>query len=335
MRGTRFEFWFATTAIVLIAAGSSLPVQSATLTEDEISAAVPMPEPANLPPPTAADIARPHVSPTPAAPARAAAPTVAAPEIATPPVTAPAVAPAEAPVLTIDQRVAEKLRDLFGGRSDRIIDRKTKAAIEAYYAARSYAPIWVDNGAESARGKAAAAHLARVDADGLDPSDYPVPSFMNADAGALAEAELKFTATVLTYARHAQIGRVHYSRVSSDIFYDLVAPEPGAVLAKLADAKNVAEALDGYNPPHAGYRALKAKLAELRGHAGGARHTRISFGPNLKPGMEDPRVPLLRDRLGVAGVANDTTYDKVLAEAVKKFQRQRDLPPTGVLNNAT
>src|SRR5262252_5945348 len=293
MRGTRFEFWFATTAIVLIAAGSSLPVQSAPLTEAEISAAVPMPEPANLPPPTAADIARPHVSPTPAAPARAAAPTavpnstqpaaaptVAAPEIATPPVTAPAVAPAEAPVLTIDQRVAEKLRDLFGGRSDRIIDRKTKAAIEAYYAARSYAPIWVDNGAESARGKAAAAHLARVDADGLDPSDYPVPSFMNADAGALAEAELKFTATVLTYARHAQIGRVHYSRVSSDIFYDLVAPEPGAVLAKLAD---------------------------VRGHAGGARHTRISFGPNLKPGMEDPRVPLLRDRLGVAGTATDTT----------------------------
>src|SRR5215470_8285756 len=348
MRGTRFEFWFATTAIVLIAAGSSLPVQSAPLTEAEISAAVPMPEPANLPPPTAADIARPHVSPTPAAPARAAAPTavpnstqpaaaptVAAPEIATPPVTAPAVAPAEAPVLTIDQRVAEKLRDLFGGRSDRIIDRKTKAAVEAYYAARSYAPIWVDNGAESARGKAAAAHLARVDADGLDPSDYPVPSFMNADAGALAEAELKFTATVLTYARHAQIGRVHYSRVSSDIFYDLVAPEPGAVLTNLAEAKNIAEALDSYNPPHPGYKALKAKLAEMRGYSGDARHSRISFGQTLKPGMEDPRVPLLRNRLGIAGAATDTTYDKVLAEAVRKFQRQRELPPTGVLNNAT
>jgi murein L,D-transpeptidase YcbB/YkuD len=351
MRGTRFEFWFATTAIVLIAAGSSLPVQSAPLTEAEISAAVPMPEPANLPPPTAADIARPRaaVSPTPAAPARAAAPTavpnstqpaaaptVVAPEIATPPVTAPAaVAPAEAPVLTIDQRVAEKLRDLFGGRSDRIIDRRTKAAVEAFYAARSYAPIWVDNGAEGARGKAAAAYLARVDADGLDPSDYPVPSFMNADAGALAEAELKFTATVLTYARHAQIGRVHYSRVSSDIFYDLVAPEPGAVLTNLAEAKNIAEALDSYNPPHPGYKALKAKLAEMRGYSGDARHSRISFGQTLKPGMEDPRVPLLRNRLGIAGAATDTAYDKVLAEAVRKFQRQRELPPTGVLNNAT
>src|SRR5262249_2816541 len=152
--------------------------------------------------------------------------------------------PTETPALTIDQRVAEKLRDMLGGRTDRFIDRKNKAAVEAFYAARSYAPIWVENGARSERGKAAAIYLSGVDADGLDPSDYQIPSFANTDAGALAEAELKFTATILTYARNAQIGRVHYSRVSADVFYDLVAPEPGAVLTKLADAKDIAAALD-------------------------------------------------------------------------------------------
>src|SRR5882672_7758571 len=355
MGGMRFELWLATTAIALVAAGVSLPVQSAPLTEDEISAAVPMPEPANLPPPTVSDIAprpstdQPAATPGQAAspaPARdstqpAAAPTVATPQTA-PPETAPpavatppAVAPAEAPVLTIDQRVGEKLREMFGGRSDRIIDRKAKAPVEAFYAARNHAPIWVDNGAANARGKAAATYLAGVSADGLDPNDYPVPSFANADAGALAESELKFTATVLTYARHAQIGRVHYSRVSADIVYDLVAPEPGAVLAKLADAKDTAAALDSFNPPHAGYKALKAKLAEARGRTGEPGRVRISSGKTLKPGMEDPRVPLLRQRLGVAGDSANTTYDKALSEAVKTFQGQRDLASTGVLNNAT
>jgi murein L,D-transpeptidase YcbB/YkuD len=350
MRRTRFEFWLATTAIALVAAGLSLPVQSAPLTEDEISAAVPMPEPAGLPPPTISDIApRPSAeSSTVATPAQAtsplaapdstrpaAAPTIATPEITTPAVATPAaVAPAETPVLTIDQRVAEKLRDMFGGKIDRIIDRKSKAPVEAFYAARNYAPIWVENGAENARGKATATYFAGVSADGLDPSDYPVPSFANEDAGALAEAELKLTATVLTYARHAQIGRVHYSRVSADISYDLAAPEPGAVLTKLADAKNIAEALDGFNPPHAGYKALKAKLAEARGRTGEPGRIRISLGKTLKPGMEDSRVPLLRDRLGIAGDTN-TTYDKVLGDAVKAFQRQHDLAPTGILNNAT
>ena len=357
----RFELWLATTAIAVVAAGLSPPVQSAPLTEDEISAAVPMPEPANLPPPTISDIARPPSIDTPAAPARAAAPAstqpaaatpesatraVSTPPVAAPPATAPelatpavatppAAAPAEAPALTIDQRIAEKLHDMFGGRIDRFLDRKAKAPVESFYAARNYAPIWIENGAENARGKAAAAYLGGVSADGLDPGDYPIPSFANADPGALAEAELKLTATVLTYARHAQIGRVHYSRVSADIYYDLAAPEPGAVLTKLADAKDIAAALDGFNPPHAGYKALKAKLAEARRRSGDPGRARISLGKALKPGMEDPRVPLLRERLGVAGDKADTAYDKAVGEAVKTFQRDHDLAPTGTLSNAT
>jgi murein L,D-transpeptidase YcbB/YkuD len=350
MRGIRFELWLATTAIALVAAGLSLPVQSAPLTEDEISAAVPMPEPANLPPPTVSDVVpRPSTNQPAATPAQAAAPapprdstqpaaapTVATPETATPAVAAPpAAAPAEAPVLTTDQRVGEKLREMFSGRVDRIIDRKAKAPVEAFYAARNYAPIWVENGAANARSKAAATYLAGVSADGLDPGDYPVPSFANADVGALAESELKLTATVLTYARHAQIGRVHYSRVSADIVYDLVAPEPGAVLAKLADARDTAATLDSFNPPHAGYKALKAKLAEVRGRTGEPGRIRISSGKTLKPGMDDPRVPRLRERFGIAGDSADTTYDKVLSEAVKTFQRQHDQAPTGVLGNAT
>jgi murein L,D-transpeptidase YcbB/YkuD len=354
MRRTRFQLWLATSALVAVAAGLSLPVQSAPLTEDEFSAAVPIPAPANLPPPGLSDvipqpsaeapaapaatrgIATPAESPA-AAPVQSAAP-AAAPDTAQPAVAAPATpaaappAAAEAPVLTLDQRVAEKIHEMLGGRIERILG-KNKAAVEAFYTARNFAPIWVDNGAESARAKATTTYLAGVGADGLDPGDYPVLSFANADAGVLAEAEMKFTATVLTYARHAQIGRVHYSRVSSDIYYDLVPPEPGAVLGKLADAADVAAALDSFNPPHAGYKALKEKLAEVRSRTGEPGHARISSGKTLKPGMEDPRVPTLRERLGVAG--DGAVYDKTLSDAVKAFQRQHDLGATGFLTPST
>ena len=37
--------------------------------------------------------------------------------------------------------------------------------------------------------------------------------------------------------------------------------------------------------------------------------------------MNDPRVPALRERLGVDGRATSTTYDKALADAVSKFQK--------------
>ena len=93
------------------------------------------------------------------------------------------------------------------------------------------------------------------------------------------------------------------------------------------------QTLDSYNPPQPAYKALKAKLAELRG--GGSGTQRIAAGATLKVGTEDPRVPALRSRLGVTGDGGDETYDKTLAEAVKKFQHQRGLPQTGILNNAT
>ena len=70
-----------------------------------------------------------------------------------------------------DTAVADKLRDqLAAGKFDRILGgKKDRAAVEAFYASRDFAPLWIADGAMSERAKAAAAYLAGVDADGLDP----------------------------------------------------------------------------------------------------------------------------------------------------------------------
>jgi murein L,D-transpeptidase YcbB/YkuD len=378
MNANRFSLLLATTAIVMVLGGPGHNAFAGPTTDADISAAVPMPESANLAPPTVEDIATVTEAPTgasspiPSFPADRVAP--AAPEIAAPAVVAPsrptatltppapvqvmpveaapAAAPAAAPVpaaapapeatpvpaaeappaapLTVDQRIAQKIQELIGTKGDRILDRKYKAAVEAYYQAHSYAPVWIDDGVENKRAKAATAYLGGVDADGLDPADYIVPSFAG-DEAALAEAELKMTAAVLAYARHASTGRIHYSRVSPDILYNLVTPEPADVLGKLVEAKNVGQALDSFEPPHAAYKALKAKLAEARG---GGASGRISSGQALKVGMDDTRVPVLRARFGLPEASN-TTYDKALADAVKDYQKQRNLKQTGVFDNAT
>jgi L,D-transpeptidase YcbB len=257
-------------------------------------------------------------------------------ETATPAAPAAAAAPALA---TIDQQVADKLREILPAKSDRLIEHKSKAAVEAFYAARNFAPLWIDHGKADDRAKAVADFLAHVDADGLDPADYPLPEIKpDADATALAEAELKYTQTALTYARHAQIGRVHFSRVSPDISYNLVPPEPADVLGGLMDAKDVASALERFEPQHAGFKALKAKLADIRAAKNAPSGPRIGLGPVLKlnkVAMKDPRVPLLRERLGVTGDNADTSYDKAVAEAVRKFQENHHLAPTGQLTTAT
>lgn len=302
-------------------------------------AAIPMQAPAEVVI-TPADIAK--------APSSKNAPRTAVPEIESIPLAIPqdatksqdaapaATAPAQpAPELVLDP-LGERLRDgLSATASNKLFDAKTRASLDGFYLARKYAPVWTVNGAMNAQAKAVIAQLKHADADGLDPSDYPMPALeANAGPDALADFELKLTDAVVTYARHAAVGRVHWSRVSRDIFYDIPAPEAADILGNLASASDARAALDGYNPQHEYYKALKAKLAEIRGDKDGAK-TRIGHGPALKVGMQDPRVPDLRARLGVAGDDGNMTYDNELADAVKKFQKQKGLAANGNFTSAT
>jgi murein L,D-transpeptidase YcbB/YkuD len=287
------------------------------------------------PPASAPPTSAPAVSPAAvtSAPAPAATPAVATPAVATPAAAAP-VDPLAA-LDPADRPIAEKIRDLLSAKTDKIFASKHEhAAVDTFYQNRNLAPLWLEGGVLNARAKAAIARMRAADTDGLDVSDYKIPDFTG-NPEALAEAELKLTETVLTYARHVQAGRFSYASVSKNIELPQQPPEPADVLTKVADAKDAAKALDEFSPPQKGYQTLKAKLAELRAKAGGANE--IADGPDLKlikPVMDDPRVPQLRERLGVPKDAN-LHFDAALSEALKRFQRNNDLKVTGNLDTAT
>jgi murein L,D-transpeptidase YcbB/YkuD len=300
------------------------------------------PEPEALKPQPKIATPEPAVTPT----ITAVAPATATPDTASTTPDAPKYTTAAAGP---DAAVTEKIRDqLAAGKFDRILGgKKERGTVEQFYASRDFAPLWVTDGALNERGKAAIAYLAHVDADGLEPSDYPTPDVKaGLDADALAEAEIKFTDTILTYARHAMSGRVHYSRVSADIIYELAKPDPANVLTRVAKASNLAEALDSFEPPQPQYKALKEKLAELRKGGDDVAKPIIPSGPVLKYGkekkgkevhevvMSDPRVPALREWFSIAA-QDDTNYDKALSDAIAKFQKEHGLSPNGQLTQAT
>lgn len=372
-----------------------------------IEAAIPRPEPANVPPPTAADIkldttatlqdsaresAKEPVKAE-AAPAPdkietkpsdvATTPATEAPKSETaktePPATepaktepakadtaaAPATTPAEPPkdvakeqpaaepvkaasnVPAADQPVADKLKDIVAAKTSRYFDRKNeRAAIEKFYGARDFAPVWTQSGSLTAAAKGVIARLKDAASDGLNPADYPVPDFAAATTpDALADAELKLTASMFDYARQAQSGRMHWSQVSADILYPEHPVDPSEVLAKVTTAADASAALDSYNPPQKLYKELKAKLAQLRGLTDGPV-IEIAEGPALKytPArgkkqaeivVEDPRVPQLRAKLGITENAGDARYDATVAEAVRKFQDGAEMKGTGILDDRT
>src|SRR5713226_9477038 len=331
-----------------------------------IDAAIPRPEPANVPPPTINDFKPEATAPLPdaakttekAAETKPAdivtAPALdtgkndaskndsATPAPASPPdaaTAAPAAEPAKEPV-------NDRLREMLAAKSLRFFDRKAeRTAVEKFYNAREFAPLWTQGGAVTESGNGVIARLKDAASDGLNASDYPVPEFAGATTpDQLADAELKLTASMLDYARQAQSGRMHWSQVSADIKYPDHPIDPSEVLANVTAVKDASAALESYNPPQKLYRELKAKLAELRGQGDGPV-IQIAEGPALvfKPATrkqavvtpEDPRVPQLRAKLGIAENADDARYDAKVAEAVRKFQEGAELKVTGVLDDRT
>ena len=94
------------------------------------------------------------------------------------------------------------------------------------------------------------------------------------------------TVAALTYARHAATGRVSFTRISDDIYYDLGFPQPADILAKLSATTDTKDLLASYLPQHHLCKALKAKYAEARAKSGDTGPARIPSGPTLKLGKQ-------------------------------------------------
>ncbi|WP_267423927.1 L,D-transpeptidase family protein [Methylobacterium sp. GC_Met_2] len=320
-------------SLMALAALLTGTVASAALAADtaalDTSVAAPVAvSPSPTPPPDAAPAALPDYKPE--APAAEPAPAAAAP-----------VAPTDPLGAAVSARLADPAPLLLR------VTTKERDAIRAFYEARAGKPLWIADGAWTEAAKAVAARLTAAGEDGLDASAYTIPNLPGKpDEKAVADADLRLSAAAVLYARDARGGRVNLAAISRLITPHLDLPAGNDVLTKLGDAgAKAGDVLEGYNPATPGYRALKARLASLRGPAPAAvKPLRLPSGPALRLGMHDPRVPLLRAHFGLdsrptgtfdQGPGEPDTYDSTVADAVSKFQRGRGLPATGILNVQT
>jgi murein L,D-transpeptidase YcbB/YkuD len=169
------------------------------------------------------------------------------------------------PTTTNPGPVGQQLKELAETRLQQYLPREQdRAGVLAFYRKRNFDPLWTAEGLILPKAEQAAGFLAKVGADGLDPADYPAPKFDGAELAKLAADELSMTNSVLTFARHASIGRVAFTRASGAVYYDQKAPDPVDVLGKLAAASDATAVLDSYQPQHAAYKALKTQLAAAR-----------------------------------------------------------------------
>ena len=215
-----------------------------------------------------------------------------------------------------------------------------KDDISAFYALNDYRRIWVSDGHFLPRGKDLIKRFSDAQYDGLEPKDYLKPVFFkldapDADEKLQAEAEIELSASAVSFARHLSSGRIDPSRVG--VFEKPEIMPARQILADMANMTDVSAQFSKYEPPHAGYKALREALAKALGDKKPvAEKPYIPSGPTLAEGMKDERVPMLRARFALNAYSDaPPVMDQELTKAVRGFQEDNGLKATGLLNKST
>ncbi len=212
-----------------------------------------------------------------------------------------------------------------------------------FYGARGFEPLWLD---QNERGQVVFSDNAlkvlevfeQSYLEGLRPADYLTSEISLSgnptDPTRLAALETAFSAAAVRYAQHATGGRINPRTVSRSI--DITPPrvDGASFLLDLVSSDDPAALLNSLSPTHPEFVALRAALA--RHYMGEVEDViTIPEGALLRPGMNDPRVPLLRQRLEIAAGEDETLYDDQLVAAVETFQEETGLLVDGVVGPAT
>ena len=209
--------------------------------------------------------------------------------------------------------------------------------VERFYQARGYRPLWVRGGAVGPEAVQLLQLIETAGADGLVPRTYRphvlVEALQRAQGGspkALARAEMLLSTTFADYVRdvrrHRDMGVVY-----TEAHFRPIVPTKAAVLTGAAQAPSLQQYLETIGWMNPIYARLRGGLAAYGNQeAGPVVH--IPAGPILRPGSSDPRVRMLRMRLGLTP---EGTYDATVAGAVRALQRAHGQPADGTAGPLT
>lgn len=223
--------------------------------------------------------------------------------------------------------------------------RQRKAELEAFYLQDKGGLLWIGTG----RMPQLIGLMRSAEKQGMFSADYPadhlqklMDAVSRADVKSQAVVEILFSGFFLKYASNLKTGKVLPHKVDPELYWRKKEVDLTDALRAVAAAPDLQKFVEIWEPAIPAYKALKAKLAVFREFERQNSWPKIPNGEVLKPGMDDPRVPILRTRLSVgdgpdtaAGASESAIYDDALVEKVRQFQELHGLEPDGVIGLKT
>lgn len=241
-----------------------------------------------------------------------------------------------------------RLQELAKPKANKIAGRPVVALdfITSFYKHQDYQPAW----SNPANFDDVQREILEAKNDGLDVDDFHAHTlgFGGLDfwppAMTPTDRDILQTSALINLLYQLYFGKVNPERLDPHWNLKRQAPLP------IEDAiRTIAAALETQTVPALvakargsgpGYLKLRETLKTYRGIAERGGWPSIPSGPVLKPGIEDPRIPAIRQRLAVTGeyqgdvITQTNAYEPTLVNAVKSFQQRHGIDIDGIIGPA-
>jgi L,D-transpeptidase YcbB len=229
------------------------------------------------------------------------------------------------------------------------------AELPRFYRGRDFEPAWVSQAGPRPVADSLIRAVEGAALEGLESSHYHLARIRDIHAEAqrafragrlldpslLADLDLLLTDAFLVYASHLANGRVDPVAIHPEWSANRRSVDLVAELDMALATGEVGGRLQGLMPAQPGYERLRRALADHRRIAEEGGWPALP-GRTLAPGMRDPAVALLRQRLRMTGDlrgpsrgAREEVYDREVEEAVRRFQARHALAEDGVVRLET
>ena len=196
-----------------------------------------------------------------------------------------------------------------------IIDRKAaeRVGVQLYtfYQENNFFPYWVTEYGPTRNAHILLSVLRRVDEEGLELERYRISEvtalLVSREIKDLAELDLMLTVALYTYLGDMLEGAAASCLLDPALFSTArsTVANREAMLHQAVNAPDLRQFLKKLPPHHYEYQSLKKMLVRYRKLAEQGGWTKIPSGQTLRPGMADPRLRLLAERLFITGDLKD------------------------------
>lgn len=218
--------------------------------------------------------------------------------------------------------------------------------IPELYVKRHHALAWND----SLKRNELIGIIREIRREGLNPDDYFLQNLLKFDHnyGQLSPAErvdfdILLTESLVRLGYHLRFGKVNPESLDPNWNLDrrLENEDPVTIIQAAIESDSIRAFIEKAIPRQPFYERYKQALAGYHDILDRGGWPRVPDGPSLKPGMNDPRITIVKQRLQIEGYLQEplsganSYFDASLEDAVRTFQQRHGLDTDGVVGKQT